>query len=270
MVRTASTKSCSRTPANLIDGRSGSGGATPCSRNHQIRRQPRAYCPPCTGARGCLLGIRKSILNEETELMKQLFLPIALVLVLTACASSSPSNDDIESSRLADPQYAYQDEGLRWWRRHWVQPYAFLRRVTYTGSNWMLQIAPQAQSPATLQLTTQVGDRPGPVLEFTCRDVTVFSPFHSNFEMSIDAQGERRWVTIARRTSPLTLSIENADLVVRILTELEHASSFTIAVRDATPVRARFVVDPSASTFSEFRSACASQWRGPSGSEGDV
>ena len=202
--------------------------------------------------------------------MKQLFLPIALVLVLTACASSSPSNDDIESSRLADPQYAYQDEGLRWWRRHWVQPYAFLRRVTYTGSNWMLQIAPQAQSPATLQLTTQVGDRPGPVLEFTCRDVTVFSPFHSNFEMSIDAQGERRWVTIARRTSPLTLSIENADLVVRILTELEHASSFTIAVRDATPVRARFVVDPSASTFSEFRSACASQRRGPSGNEGDV
>ncbi|RKQ94268.1 hypothetical protein C7435_3243 [Maricaulis maris] len=235
--------------------------------------------PPCTGARGCLLGIRKSILNEETELMKQLFLPIALVLVLTACASSSPSNDDIGSSRLADPQYAYQDEGLRWWRRHWVQPYAFLRRVTYTGSNWVLQIAPQAQSLATLQLTTQVGDRPGPVLEFRCRDgatsfnfrdVTVFSPFHSNFEMFIDAQGERRWVTIARRTSPLTLSIENSDLVVRILTELEHASSFTIAVRDATPVRARFVADPSASTFSEFRSACASQRRGPSGNEGDV
>ena len=118
--------------------------------------------PPCTGARGCLLGIRKSILNEETELMKQLFLPIALVLVLTACASSSPSNDDIGSSRLADPQYAYQDEGLRWWRRHWVQPYAFLRRVTYTGSNWVLQIAPQAQSLATLQLTCLLYTSPSP------------------------------------------------------------------------------------------------------------
>jgi len=59
--------------------------------------------PPCKGARGCLLGIRKSILNEETELMKLLILPIALVLGLTACASTSPIDDGIENARLADP-----------------------------------------------------------------------------------------------------------------------------------------------------------------------
>ena len=209
--------------------------------------------------------------------MKKLILPFILALGLTGCASTSPVGGDIDDARLADSRYAYQDEGLRWWRRNWVQPYAFFRRTSYNASNWQLIDDPQAPSWITLQLAPQIGDQPGPDLEFRCRngvtsfvyrDVSVFSPFHSFFEMFIDAQNEPRWVTIARRTSPRSLSIEDPELVARVLLELESAASFTIAVRDATPVRARFVVVGASSSFSEFRSRCASRSGALSGSDG--
>lgn len=209
--------------------------------------------------------------------MKKLISPIVFALGLTACASSSPVGGDIDDARFADPRYAYQDEGLGWWRRNWVQPYAFFRRTSYNASNWQLIDDPQASSWITLQLSSQIGDQPGPDLEFRCRngvtsfvyrDVTVFSPFHSFFEMFIDAENEPRWVTIARRTAPRSLSIEDPELAARALLELESAANFTIAVRDATPVRARFVVAGTASSFSEFRSRCASQLRALAGSDG--
>jgi len=209
--------------------------------------------------------------------MKKLISPIVFALGLTACASSSPVGGDIDDARFADPRYAYQDEGLGWWRRNWVQPYAFFRRTSYNASNWQLIDDPQAPSWITLQLSSQIGDQPGPDLEFRCRngvtsfvyrDVTVFSPFHSFFEMFIDAKNQPRWVTIARRTAPRSLSIEDPELAARALLELESAANFTIAVRDATPVRARFVVAGTASSFSEFRSRCASQLRALAGSDG--
>jgi len=209
--------------------------------------------------------------------MKKLILPFILALGLTGCASTSPVGGDIDDARLADSRYAYQDEGIRWWRRNWVQPYAFFRRTSYNASNWQLIDDPQAPSWIALQLAPQIGDQPGPDLEFRCRngvtsfvyrDVSVFSPFHSFFEMFIDAQNEPRWVTIARRTSPRSLSIEDPELVARVLLELESAASFTIAVRDATPVRARFVVVGASSSFSEFRSRCASRSGALSGSDG--
>lgn len=209
--------------------------------------------------------------------MKQLALPISLALGLTACASTSQIDDDIQDVRLADTQYAHQDEGMRWWRRHWVQPYAFFGRASYNASSWRISTDPQSPSAVVLQLQSVGEDRPGPRLEFRCsdgaqsfsfQDVTIFSPFHSSFEVFFDAQGERRWITIARRTSPRTLSIEDTRIVSRAFSELERATSFTIAVRDATPVRARFVLERSTSTFSDYRSRCGAQNRGSVESEG--
>ncbi len=199
--------------------------------------------------------------------MKQVTAVLALTLGLTACANTSLHDGEIENVRLADSQFAYQDDGLRWWRRHWVQPYALFRRTSYRAANWELITNPQTQYRLTLQLVTQAESRPGPVLEFRCeeaitsfayQDVNVFSPFHSNFEVFIDVQNTPRWTAIANRRSPRVLSIDTPDSAARIFTQLDGAMRFTIAVRDATPVRARFVVDRSDAVFSEFRSRCAS------------
>jgi len=211
--------------------------------------------------------------------MKNPFTITLLALCLTACANTSWNHDEIKNTRVADAQYAYLDDGLQWWVRNWVQPHLFIRRTTYRAASWALSTDPQAKTLPTLRLTTQTGERPGPVLEFKCaegvtsfsfKDTTIFSPFNSNFEMSIEARGERRWVTIAHRSTPRTLSIREYDLVERIFSELERTSNFTITVRDATPLRTRFIVDRSNAVFSEFRSSCELQQYSSNGTASEV